>query len=109
MRTALLTAFILAMQFVWALCAQSPEPSLGTNVPTVVSQIGHADADAIGITGIPTSADHELSEGYFPLCGVTSCTASELTLVVKPDTPLWAWLRDRRGSHIEIVFLRVTR
>lgn len=110
MRTALFTAFILAMQFVWALLvAQSPESSLGTNVPNVVTQIGHADADAIGITGIPTAADHELDEGYFPFCGVKSCTESELTLVVKPDTPLWAWLRDRRQQPVEIVFLRVPR
>ncbi len=51
--------------------------------------------DELALTVHVTSADHELIEGYFSLGQTTS-------VVAKPDTPLYNWLRGHVGQRVRL-------
>lgn len=77
-------------------------------VPKVVGMHGSADADAMAVEGIVSSAEHETDEGYFNLVSERA-GAQNFTVMATPRDPLWTWLRNHRTRKVEIVFLAVPR
>jgi hypothetical protein len=60
--------------------------------------VGRAfDRDETSLTVQVSSADHEQEEGYFSL-------GDNATVVVKPDSDLFRFLRRQRGHKIKVVF-----
>jgi hypothetical protein len=58
------------------------------------SRVAGAPEEATA-TGVVTSADHEIEEGYFTL-------GENVTVVAKPGTPLHDWLRERKGKKVTV-------
>jgi hypothetical protein len=58
------------------------------------SRVAGAPEEA-SATGVVTSADHEMEEGYFTL-------GENVTVVAKPGTPLYDWLKGRKGKKVTV-------
>ena len=56
-----------------------------------------SDREATTLTVDVSAADHELGEGYFSL-------GDDMTAVVKPGSPLHAFLARHRGQTVTITF-----
>jgi hypothetical protein len=97
----LMLVLVVIIAITPARSAQPPaEAALGVfPVPAVVGMDGACDGSLIA-TGVLTSADHELAEGYLNV-------GRDFSIAMRPESPWFANVAALKGEQVEIVIRRV--